>query len=129
MNLEQFPGFEYYGDQLADAAEMAQYTMFDSYQDFTDSTAIYPKDKELEYLMMGLVSEVGEMAGKVKKEIRDGKIFEQEDFTKELGDVLWYVARLAAYNDACLSWVAEANVKKLSSRMERGVIGGSGDDR
>lgn len=123
-----YTGFEYY-DQERDMAEIATWTDFDAYQDFTDSTAIYPKDKELEYLMMGLVSEVGEMAGKVKKEIRDGKIFEQEDFTKELGDVLWYVARLAAYNDACLSWVAEANVKKLSSRMERGVIGGSGDER
>jgi NTP pyrophosphatase (non-canonical NTP hydrolase) len=129
MNLEQFPGFEYYGDQLADVAEMAQYTMFDSYQDFTDSTAIYPKETELEYLLLGLTSEVGELAGKVKKEIRDGKIVETEDFLKELGDILWYVARLAAHKDVYLSDVAQMNIEKLNSRKDRGTIGGSGDDR
>ena len=42
------------------------------YQVFTRTTAIYPKDKADVYLALGLASESGEVAGKLKKHIRDG---------------------------------------------------------
>lgn len=72
---------------------------FDEYQKQAKKTAIYPKDRALEYTALGLVSEVGEIAGKVKKVIRDqGGVF--TDVTRaqigaEMGDVLWYVAMCA----------------------------------
>ena len=44
---------------------------FANYQLRTSQTAIYPSDKALEYLALGLVSEAGEVAGKVKRIIRD----------------------------------------------------------
>ena len=47
----------------------------------------------------------------------------------EIGDVLWYCARLASELDLSLSQIAEDNMKKLLDRKERGVIGGSGDNR
>lgn len=134
---EAVPGTEYYGDdhyglmidQIKDMEEIDQYIFFDMYQDFTDSTAIYPEEQGLEYLMYGLVSEVGELAGKMKKELRDGTVFSRDDFIKELGDVLWYVGQLASCNGAFLSDVARVNVEKLKSRKERNTIGGSGDER
>ena len=43
----------------------------DEYLQFTRTTAIYPKDRELEYLGLGLASEAGEVCGKLKKVIRD----------------------------------------------------------
>jgi len=49
-----------------------------------------------DYLSTGLISELGEIAGKLKREIRDGVKFEKEDFSKEIGDVLWYLVELAA---------------------------------
>lgn len=127
------PGVDYYGDdhyevQTSDMLEIAQETMFDAYQDFTDETAIYPEEKGLEYTALGLASEAGEFAGKVKKWIRDGKK-DDEALVAELGDVLWYVARAAAELEVHLSDVAKTNVEKLKSRKERNVIGGSGDDR
>lgn len=130
---EAVPGTEYYGDdhyeeQLADFEEVSQYTFFDVYQDFTDSTAIYPPEKGLEYTALGLASEAGEFAGKVKKMIRD-KTYDTDAMVAELGDVLWYVARAAAELDVHLSDVAKDNVEKLKSRMERNTIKGSGDDR
>jgi len=45
----------------------------DFYEARAGQTAIFPKEKALEYLALGLTSEAGEVAGKVKKIIRDGK--------------------------------------------------------
>ena len=115
-------------EQEEDMKEIAQSTMFDAYQDFTDTTAIYPPEKGLEYTALGLASEAGEFAGKVKKMIRD-KTYDTEAMIAELGDVLWYVARAAAELDVHLSDVAKDNVEKLKSRMERGKLKGSGDKR
>ena len=130
---EAIPGTEYYetetfSTQEQDEEEMSQWYEFDAYQDFTDSTAIYPPEKGLEYTALGLASEAGEFAGKVKKMIRD-KTYDTEAMIAELGDVLWYVARAAAELDVHLSDVAKDNVEKLKSRMERGKLKGSGDKR
>lgn len=115
-------------EQLADMEEIDQYIFFDIYQDFTDSTAIYPPEKGLEYTALGLASEAGEFAGKVKKAIRDNT-YDADAMAAELGDVLWYLARAAAELDYHLSTIAEMNVEKLKSRKERNVLGGSGDER
>ena len=102
---------------------------FDDYQVFTRSTAKYPKETALQYLLLGLSSEVGEVHDKFKKPMRDGYDPDPEAIVKELGDVLWYVARIADEMGVPLMDVAFENVKKLSSRLERDVISGSGDDR
>ena len=101
---------------------------FDHYQDKTAETAIYPEDQALEYLALGLNGEAGEVAEKVKKHIRDGKELD-EDFAKELGDVLWYLARLIDELDADFSDVADANLDKLFDRKDRDKLQGSGDNR
>ena len=44
---------------------------FEKYQFEAHKTAIYPIDKALEYLTIGLAGEVGEFSNKVKKTIRD----------------------------------------------------------
>lgn len=93
------------------------------------------KDKkdELFHLLLGLCGEAGEIAEKSKKIIRDHDSdfskFDTDDLTKELGDVLWHVAVLADYFDIKLDTVGAVNIEKLASRLERGVIGGSGDNR
>jgi NTP pyrophosphatase (non-canonical NTP hydrolase) len=75
-----------------------------------------------------LTGEAGEVAEKVKKMVRDGTL-DTEGLKKELGDVLWYLAALASDLGVTLEEVAAGNVTKLRSRAERGVIGGSGDNR
>jgi len=104
---------------------------FQEYQDKTLEFAIYPADKAIEYLALGLVSEAGEVAGVVKKKLRDNTYsleFEQK-MVKELGDVCWYLARLLDELDLSLEEVLDANISKLSSRKERNQLGGNGDDR
>jgi NTP pyrophosphatase (non-canonical NTP hydrolase) len=42
---------------------------------------------------------------------------------------MFYVTALANYYDSNLDEVLQKNVDKLNDREERGVLGGSGDDR
>jgi NTP pyrophosphatase (non-canonical NTP hydrolase) len=104
-----------------------------AYQVAANETAVFPPTRGVEYTTLGLTSEAGEVADKVKKVIRDnnGEFSEQHkaDIVKELGDVLWYVSSLAWELGYTLDNVADMNISKLSSRKERGKIGGSGDDR
>ncbi len=100
-----------------------------NYQEWTRTTAIYPKDKALEYLILGLTSEAGEVAGKLKKGIRDGisPTF-QSDLLSEVGDVYWYLARIIDELGATSTDVLASNFDKLTSRKVRSVLGGSGDN-
>ena len=82
-----------------------------------------------DYALLGLVGEVGELYGKLAKEIRDGTIVNRKDIAKEIGDVLWFVAALCEDFELNLEDVAEMNIAKLTSRSVRGAISGSGDDR
>lgn len=103
------------------------------YQAHALETAIYPEDSRIIYPTLGLTGESGEVADKVKKVIRDAN----QEFTpekkreimKEIGDVLWYCAALSHDLGYTLEEVAQTNVDKLSSRKERNLIHGNGDNR
>lgn len=108
------------------------------YQKHTRTTAVYPGAGEqgtdaVVYTSLGLAGEAGEIANKVKKVLRDnGGVLTSEvaaDLAKEIGDVMWYLARLADEVGYPLSNIAEGNLAKLMQRKERGVLGGSGDNR
>lgn len=103
-----------------------------------------PESDNFCYMIFGLVEEVGELAGKISKNIRkdlanvnDNELYVVEEekaaiedaVRKELGDVMWMVAGLAdelgwKLDDVCLD-----NLQKLADRANRGKIDGSGDNR
>ncbi len=104
------------------------------YQERSRVTAVYPDaGANLLYPTLGLCGEAGEVAEKVKKMVRDdgGVLSAQrrDALAGELGDVLWYVAQLATEAGLDLDAIAASNLDKLLSRRERGVVGGSGDER
>ena len=69
------------------------------------------------------------LAEKVKKWLRGDRELDKAELIKEVGDVLFYVAALADDLGYTLQDVVDANEQKLSSRKERGVLKGSGDNR
>jgi NTP pyrophosphatase (non-canonical NTP hydrolase) len=107
---------------------------FKDYQTKSRKTAKYPPiGHPVIYPTLGLTNEAGEVAGKIKKIFRDknGVIgeSEREALKGELGDVLWYLAQVCTELDLSLDEVAGYNIEKLYSRLERGKIGGEGDNR
>jgi len=118
---------------------------FDEYQTTAWKTAIFPgvttdvttmdnhPHPQWYYPVLGLCGEAGETAEKFKKIIRDkNSIIDEEDkkqIEKELGDILWYMSAICSLLEMKLSDVAKNNLEKLNSRMERGKLQGSGDDR
>lgn len=111
---------------------------FNEYQKIVQTTALYPRvGSNFVYPTLGLVGEAGEVAEKVKKLIRDKQIEDpallsqgdKEAIQKELGDVLWYVAQIATELGISFEDVADMNVAKLQSRLERDKLSGSGDER
>lgn len=106
--------------------------LFDEYQKFAVATAD-PCAKEPLYLAVGLCEEAGEVAGKVKKVIRDHHgffTFEQSNaVATELGDALWYLANQAHRMGFTLSEIAELNMRKIKSRIDRNTLHGEGDER
>ncbi len=104
------------------------------YQRESRKTALYPEvGSNVIYPTLGLVGEAGEVADKVKKILRDKEgVFDKDskDAIKlELGDVLWYISQLSSELGYELEEVANANLQKLNSRISRGKIHGSGDNR
>ena len=106
---------------------------FAEYQRLSRRTAEYPREAWLAYPALGLCGEAGEVAEHAKKAIRDddGQVTDErrDAMAAELGDVLWYVAQLASELELELEQIAQANLDKLRSRQQRGVLSGSGDNR
>lgn len=107
---------------------------FNDYQYRSRSLARYPNiGNNFVYPVLGLSGESGEVSEKIKKILRDKNgLLNDEDrvaILKELGDVLWYIAQMAAEIGYTLEEVALANLEKLYGRLKRGTLHGSGDDR
>ena len=108
----------------------------DDYQEWTEETAMghatsttegISQEDAVIFLSLALNGEAGEVAEKSKRVLRgDGDLESVED---EIGDVLWYLARLADELGVSLSDITAENIGKLEDRHERGVIAGSGDER
>ncbi|MCX8035340.1 MAG: nucleoside triphosphate pyrophosphohydrolase family protein [Candidatus Dojkabacteria bacterium] len=112
---------------------------FKEYQNKSRKTALYTNiDKSvignhILYPTLGLAGETGEFVEKIKKIMRNKNgVFEEQDkdaLKGELGDILWYIAQLATDLGLELEDVAESNLEKVLSRLERNTINSEGDNR
>ena len=112
-------------------------------------TTCLPEAENFTYMMLNLVGEVGEFAGKVAKAIRKGQVKMKHNgnpcpvisaklqdvidyndaLKKEAGDILWQLSGLCSVMGWRLEDIAQQNLDKLADRKSRQVIDGSGDDR
>ena len=103
------------------------------YQEKAMGTCL-PSCENFSYMMLNLVGEVGEFAGKVAKAIRkDYTTIEVNDvmdlptdtdidLKSEAGDILWQLAGLCEVMGWGLNDVAQCNLDKLANRKKEGTI-------
>jgi len=108
---------------------------FLEYQDksMKTDTKVVINDNRIAFYALGIADEAGEVAGKIKKLIREKNSVLTEDYkkeiVKELGDVLWYMTQMCTYMNVSLEDVAKSSIEKIMSRQERGKLFGNGDNR
>jgi NTP pyrophosphatase (non-canonical NTP hydrolase) len=111
---------------------------FQEYQKQAITTKIYDQSIALPYVVLGITGEAGEVAEKMKKYLRDefddfayGRMRPElkNEISKEVGDVLWYLAALCDELGLNFNEVAQQNIDKLASRKKRNILSGSGDNR
>ena len=116
-----------------------------------------PSCKNISYMLLNLVGEVGEFSSKLAKAIRRDQVsiggktsgnrnkltvrddspealeFDvlafDDELKKEAGDILWQFAGICQVMGWTLEDVGQGNLDKLASRKARGVIDGEGDNR
>ncbi|XXX80084.1 MazG nucleotide pyrophosphohydrolase domain-containing protein [Sorangium sp. So ce134] len=93
---------------------------FDEYQLLTQQTDQRPgtDGDALIVPLLGLAGEAGTLLSEYKKQLRDGpahKLF-RERVAEELGDILWYVANVAAKSGLSLEKIAMKNIEKTRGR-------------
>lgn len=91
------------------------------YQEATSRTDSHTFVKEaLNNFAFGIMGESGEVVDLIKKVLFHGHPIDKEKFKAELGDVMWYVARIAQWAGLSLEEVAQGNIDKLKKRYPDG---------
>jgi NTP pyrophosphatase (non-canonical NTP hydrolase) len=72
------------------------------------------------YSALGLAGEAGEVVELVKKAWRKKTPMNRVQVALELGDVLWYIARMSSMLNLSLEDVAKLSMSKLTGRVDVG---------
>ena len=117
----------YFYDGRAVVQEPAEVRYLDTYQERAAlmSGMCVPEGVEMYSARLamgglGLAGEAWEVVDLLKKHLFHGHPLDTEKLTRELGDVLWYVAELSTALGVKLSIVAQRNLEKLAARYPDG---------
>ena len=75
--------------------------------------------QNLNYMVLGLTSEAGEVAGLLQK-VYQGHDLDDEHLIKELGDCMWMIAEICTALDFTLDDAMQTNIEKLKARYPDG---------
>lgn len=110
------------------ATNIDEYGVWTEKMWFSNPTNEPLDERNITIMSLGLAGEVGEVMEILKKRVRDNT-FDEKNFIKELGDVVYYWARIAKAFGLEPSAILQANINKLEDRKARGTMRGSGNDR
>lgn len=112
-----------------------QHDLFEEeYEDFVNriwlgAPELSEENSQLNFIALAICEEAGEVAGKLKKRSRGDTGITNEMIINELGDTLYYITKLAGELGYDLEDVIRENRKKLTDRLNRNALRGSGDNR
>lgn len=77
-------------------------------------------DLDTQHALLGMLTEVAEIADLYKKKLAYNKLFSREQLTDELGDLMFYVSAFCNFAKLDMSEVLEKNIQKLKVRYPDG---------
>ena len=78
----------------------------DSYNDLTSI-----------HMLMGMVTEVGELTDQFKKNLAYGKDIDWVNVKEEIGDLMWYISEFSNQHNFDLEEILGTNIAKLQKRF------------
>jgi NTP pyrophosphatase (non-canonical NTP hydrolase) len=81
----------------------------------TDAPLSSKREHDL-HMVLGMVTEVGELADQFKKNLAYGKELDGFNIIEEIGDLMWYVANFCTSNNIDFEKLLEVNIGKLALR-------------
>lgn len=69
------------------------------------------------HMVMGMVTEVGELQDVYKKHLAYGKPIDEVNEKEEIGDLMWYIINHCNNKGWDLEEILETNIKKLKARF------------
>ena len=129
VNVRHIPGGHH--SDLAASKQITLETTLRDYESWLDEICDSGRI-DLDEAAWGLVEEVGELCGKLKRmergDFRNADEF-REAASYEVGDVLFYTLRVARLLGTTGAEVLARNVAKIEDRRTRGLLRGNGDSR
>ncbi len=88
------------------------------YSSLTGNTRSKLKTKQDDnfHMLMGLMTEVGELTDIFKKSFAYGKEMDWVHVQEEMGDCFWYLSELCSINEFDIEGILDRNIKKLRTR-------------
>lgn len=74
-------------------------------------------DMDAIHMVLGMTTEVGEIADVYKKNLAYGKPMDLTNVKEEIGDLMWYISELCNYHGWELEDILQTNIDKLRSRF------------
>ncbi len=103
--------------------------ILEGYQEWVQEVSFDPfagqkSTMELMYIQMGISGEAGELTEAIKKLVRThghnatayATSEERAHMKEELGDIMWYIARMCNFFDVTIEELVVANMIKLKAR-------------
>ncbi len=103
--LDDSNASEYTLSQYIEDAYRTNAPLNNSYQDMTSI-----------HMLMGMMTEVGELIDVYKKNLAYGKDIDITNVKEEIGDLMWYIAGFCKYNNFDLTEILQTNIEKLKQR-------------
>lgn len=75
------------------------------------------KEQDNIHMILGMTTEIGELADVFKKKLAYGKEIDQINVQEEIGDIMWYLVNLCNINGWSLEDIMENNIDKLRVRF------------
>lgn len=77
-------------------------------------------DNDLNHAFYGMVNEIGELGGALKKRIGYNREIDWENVLEEVGDLMFYVTAFCRVKGWDVEYVMERNMEKLRRRYPEG---------